>query len=440
MLIDLSSRASARAPRNPNAEFRTSDFGLRTSFGPRSSDFGFACVRLLLNQGLRQSLGLARLVLAAAVLYAAAMSAKAAAANQSMRVYVGTYTGAKSQGVYVCQFDTASGKLSAPELAAATKNPSFLALHPNGRFLYAVSEMDNFAGQRTGALSAFRLEASTGKLTLLDQQPSGGAGPCHVAVDRTGRCALAANYGSGSIAALPIGEDGRLAAPTTCIQHHGSSVNPQRQAGPRAHFITADPANRFALACDLGLDKVLVYHLDPAKSALAANEPPAVSIKPGSGPRHLAFHPNGRFAYLINEIAATVTVLAYDATRGALAEVQTIPTLPEYFQGNRSGAEVQVHPSGKFVYGSNRGHDSIAMFSVEQRTGKLTCLGYQSTQGKTPRYFALDPTGQWLLAENQDSDNIVVFRIDAATGRLTPAGQTIQVGSPVCAVFAPGKP
>ena len=389
---------------------------------------------------LRSSLRLAGLVLAAAVLYVPVMIAKAASVDQPMRVYIGTYTGAKSQGIYVCQFDSASGKLSPPELAAATKNPSFLALHPDGRFLYAVSEMDNFAGQRTGALSAFRIEAGTGQLTLLDQQSSGGAGPCHVAVDHTGQCALAANYGSGSIALLPIGDDGRLSAPSACIQHHGSSVNPQRQAGPHAHFITTDPANRLALACDLGLDKVLVYHLDPAKGALTANEPPAVSIKPGSGPRHLAFHPNGRFVYLINEIASTITVLAYDATRGALAEVQTISTLPEDFQGKSSCAEVQVHPSGRFVYGSNRGHDSIAMFSVEPGTGKLTCIGYEPTQGKNPRHFVLDPSGQWLLAENQDSDNIVVFRIEARTGRLTPAGQTIQVGSPVCGVFVPGKP
>ena len=267
-------------------------------------------------------------------------------------------------------------------------------------------------------MKAFSLEAKTGRLALLNQQPSGGGGPCHLAVDKTGKCILVANYGSGSIAALPIRADGTLAEPSATIQHQGSSINPQRQAGPHAHFITPDPANRFAFACDLGLDKVLVYSLDPVTGALAPNTPPSAAIQPGSGPRHLAFRPDGHFAYLINEMGATLTAFAYDAKGGCLTELQTLPTLPPDFTGGKSGAEVQVHPSGKFVYGSNRGHDSIAVFAVDRHSGKLAWVECQSTQGKTPRHFAIDPTGQWLLAENQDSDNIVVFRIDSKTGRL----------------------
>jgi 6-phosphogluconolactonase len=378
-------------------------------------------------------------VLACGLVYHPAMFAEALPADSTMRVYIGTYTGGKSKGIYVSSFDSATGRLSAPELAAATPSPSFLALHPNRRFLYAVGETSNLGGKRVGAVSAFRLDAKTGKLTLVNKQSSGGEGPCHLAVDRAGACLLVANYGSGSIAALPIRADGGLAAPGAVIQHRGSSVNPARQAGPHAHFITPDPANRFALACDLGLDQVLVYQLDPAKAALVPNDPAFIAIKPGSGPRHLAFHPSGRFVFLINEMGATLTTFAYDAKRGALKELQTVSTLPEGFAGDKSGAELQVHPSGKFVYGSNRGHDSIAVFRFDPKGGQLTLVEHQSTQGKTPRHFTLDPTGQWLLAENQDSDSIVVFHVDAKTGRLSASGQTVSVGAPTCAVFAPAK-
>jgi len=356
-----------------------------------------------------------------------------------MRVYIGTYTGAKSKGIYVSPFDPATGRLGAPELAASMPSPSFLAMHPDGRHLYAVGETSNLGGKQVGAVNAFRIDEKTGLLTLLNQQSSGGAGPCHLSLDKTGKCVLVANYGSGSVAALPIQADAKLAEPSAAIQHQGSSADPQRQAGPHAHFITVDPANRFALACDLGLDQVLVYRVDPAKGFLAPNAPPFASAKPGSGPRHLAFSPDDRFVYMISEMGATMTAFAYDAKRGSLKELQTVSTLPADFTGAKSCAEVQVHPSGKFVYGSNRGHDSIAVFAVDASSGKLTCVDYQSTQGKTPRHFAIDPTGQWLLAENQDSDNIVVFRLDSKTGRLSPAGQMVEVASPVCAVFAPMK-
>ncbi len=369
--------------------------------------------------------------------YPAVMMAGTAPASDASLVYIGTYTGAQSKGIYVAHFDSGTGRLTLPRLAAITPSPSFLALGPGGRVLYAVGETANLGDKRVGAVSAFKVEARTGRLTLLNQQFSGGAGPCHLAVDHTGKCLLVANYGDGSIAAVPIQADGSLGEPATVIQHKGSSVNQARQAGPHAHFIVPDPANRFALACDLGLDQVLVYRLSPGKCLLSANDPPFAAVKPGSGPRHLAFHPSGRYVFLLNEMSATMVAFAYDAERGALKELQTVSALPEGFTGQKSGAEVQVHPSGKFVYGSNRGHDSIAVFGFDAASGKLTFLECQSTEGKTPRHFAFDPSGQWLLAENQDSDSIVVFRVDAKTGRLSPTAQSVPVGAPVCAVFAP---
>jgi len=365
------------------------------------------------------------------------MLAETAPSQGSIPVYIGTYTGGKSKGIYVSRFDTTTGQLTPPELAVATPSPSFLALHPDGNILYAAGENTRLDGKPVGAVTAFSRDAKTGQLTLLNHQSSGGAGPCHLAVDKTGKCLLVANYGDGSIAALAIHPDGTLAEPHTVIQHQGSSLNPERQAGPHAHFITPDPANRFALACDLGLDQVLAYRLDAALSMLTANNPPFVAVKPGSGPRHLVFHPSGRFVFLINEMGSTMMTFAYEAGSGTLKELQTLSTLPEDFTGPKSGAEVQVHPSGKFVYGSNRGHNSIAVFAFDPASGKLTFLECQPTQGKTPRHFALDPTGHWLLAENQDSDSIVVFRIDLKTGRLSATGQTVSVGAPVCAVFVP---
>ena len=366
--------------------------------------------------------------------------AETPATNRPLLVYIGTYSGPRSKGIYLSRLDQATGKLSVPELAAEARNPTFLAVHPNLRTLYAVGEMSDFGGKKEGAVSSFSLDAKTGKLALLKQQPSGGGGPCHLSVVGAGRFVLVANYGTGSIAALPVQMDGQLGPPAAVIQHTGSSVNPQRQAGPHAHFVTADPANQYALACDLGLDQVLVYRLAlRSVEPLVRNEVPPVAIKPGSGPRHLAFHPSGRFVYLINEMGSTLTALTYNTEQGSLKEFQTVSTLPEKFKGDNTCAEVQVHPSGKFVYGSNRGHVSIAAFAVNPDSGRLTYIENQPTQGKTPRHFAIDPSGQWLLAENQASDNIVVFRIDAKTGKLTPTGQVVEVGGPVCAVFVKGE-
>jgi 6-phosphogluconolactonase len=364
------------------------------------------------------------------------VSLMCAAVAQERQVYIGTYTGKKSRGIYTARFNPDSGRLSAPELAAPAANPTFLALHPGGHFLYAVGEVDTFEGKRAGAVHAFRIE-SGGKLNPLNSQASGGTGPCHLAVDRTGHWVLVANYGSGSVAALPLGQDGQLGPVTVAIQHHGSSINPQRQAGPHAHFIAPDPLNQFALACDLGLDKVLVYRLSQPGAALTANNPPSVTVTPSSGPRHLAFHPDGRHVYLANEMASTMTVFDYQAKTGTLNPLQTISLLPDGFKGQSTAAEVQVHPSGKFVYASNRGHDSIVAFAVEPKDGTLKLLEHHASGGRTPRHFALDPSGRWLLAENQDSDNIAIMRIAEDTGLLTTTGLAFEVAAPVCLVFAP---
>jgi len=381
-------------------------------------------------------------VLGALVGFASHQSAKAAATPRNAKeflVYIGTYTGGKSKGIYVSRFDTANGRLGPPELAAESVSPSFLAIHPNHRFLYAANETGEFAGKKSGAVSAFVIDLNSGKLTPLNQQPSGGDGPCHVAVDKSGKTILVANYGGGSVEALPIKPDGSLDAPTSFIQHQGSSVDKQRQQRPHGHFITTDAANRFALACDLGLDQVVVYKFDPANSSIVANDPPSASVPPGSGPRHLAFHAGGRFAYVINEMKCTMTAFSYDPARGEMKELQNISTLPEgeTKKPNYSTAEVEAHPSGKFLYGSNRGHDSIVVFATDPGTGKLTYVENVSTQGKTPRSFGIDPTGNYLLAANQDSENVVVFRIDQKTGRLAATASSIEVGKPVCVVFVP---
>lgn len=366
-------------------------------------------------------------------------SAVPLASAREYLVFFGTYTGAKSKGIYVSRFDTATGKLSPAELAVETKSPSFLALHPNGRWLYAVGEGTMVGESKQGAVTAFTIEPRSGKLTTLNTQPSGGGGPCHLAVDAKGRTVFTANYGTGSAAALAVRPDGGLEAPVCTKQHSGSSANPQRQTGPHAHCVNLSPDQRFLLVCDLGLDKVMVYRTGNGPEALTENDPPFAAVAPGAGPRHLAFSRNGKFVYVLNEMGSSVTVFAYDSKHGTLAETQTTSTLPGKFSGNTSCAEIEVHPSGKFVYASNRGHDSIAVFKADKRTGHLSLVENEPTQGKTPRHFALDPTGDWLLAENQASDSVVVFKVNTKTGALDATGQTMEVPSPVCAVFLPTK-
>lgn len=359
--------------------------------------------------------------------------------SKPVRVYIGTYTGGNGGGIHLSELDPVSGKLSSPRVAAETVNPSFLAIHPSRKFLYAVGEVSDLGGKKTGGISAFAIDPKSGDLKLINQQSSGGGGPCHLVVDGTGKAVLVANYGGGSVACLPIHDDGSVKPASTFIQHQGSSVDKQRQQGPHAHSINLDAANKFAVAADLGLDKLLVYRFDPTKGSLAPNDPPSTSLPPGGGPRHFAFHPNGKFAYANNEMTSTVSALAYDAATGKLTELQTISTLPEPTPGN-STAETRVHPNGKFVYVSNRGHNSIALFAVDPATGKLSPLGHESTRGKVPRNFNIDPSGKFLLAANQDSANVVVFRIDEQTGKLTATGSEIQVPRPVCVRFVSLEP
>lgn len=377
---------------------------------------------------------LRRLFLVFCLLITIASSARAAGpAPQGYLVYVGTYTDHGSKGIYAYRFDSSTGKLISLGLAAEADEPSFVTVDSSGRYLFAVNEIADYKGQSTGAVSAFAIQPQTGKLSLLNQVSSRGEGPAHITLDQTGKHVLISNYTTGSAAVFPV-KDGRLGETTSFVQHKGSSVNPQRQAGPHAHAIALSPDNRFAIVADLGLDQLLVYSFDAAKGTLEAN-PQITRASPGAGPRHLIFSADGRFLYVINELQCTVAVYTYNAATAALHELQIVSTLPKSFKGNSTAAEIQVHPSGKFLFASNRGNDSITVFAVDSNTGRLTRVETDSTDGKTPRSFAIDPTGSWLLAANQDSDKIVVFRIDRKTGHLTPTGDVVQSPSPACLTF-----
>lgn len=375
----------------------------------------------------------AALALGASAFVPAVLSA--APAKGKFLVYVGTYTRNNSKGIYVYQFDAATGDLKEMGLAAEVDNPSFVNLHPNGKFLYAVSESSPTAAKRDGFVTAYSIDTKSGKLTKLNDVLSGGGGPCHLVVDKTGKTLLVANYGTGSVASFPINADGSLKPAASVDQHKGSSADKSRQAGPHAHSVNLSNDNRFLVVGDLGLDEVMVYKLNAAAGTITPNDPPFTKVASGSGPRHFNFHPNGKLGYVINEMALTVTAFNWDAKLGTLKEIQTISTLPE--GADRKGAstaEVLVHPSGKWLYGSNRGHDTIAQFNIAA-DGKLTAVGHTSTQGKVPRNFRIDPTGNYLFAANQNSDNIVLFRIDQSTGKLTPMGKQVTVGAPVSIRF-----
>jgi 6-phosphogluconolactonase len=359
------------------------------------------------------------------------------------RVYFGTYTKAgKSEGIYRAELDLATGKLSEPVLAAAVKSPSFLCVHPNRKFVYAVGEA---GGTKTpgkpnvGAVLSLAVDEATGDLKPLNEQSSGGNGPCHITIDAQGKNVLIANYGAGSCGVLPIKEDGSLAEMSCYVVHSGEVADAKRQGGPRGHSINLDAANKFAFCADLGLDKVLIYKYDAAAGQITANDPAFAATARRAGPRHFAFHPSGKFAYVINEIDCTITAFAYDPAKGELTNLQTVPTLPPGVDvvPQFSTAEVQVHPSGKFVYGSNRTQDSIVTFSVDPTTGKLTLVGHQSEGIKTPRNFGIDPTGKYAVVCNQAGDDVLVFAIDPQTGALTKQLSRIEVGAPVCVKFVP---
>jgi 6-phosphogluconolactonase len=351
--------------------------------------------------------------------------------------YVGTYTeeGSKSKGIYAYRYDAATAQITSLGLAAETTNPSFVAPHPNGKYLYAVNEVGKYQGPNSGGVSAFSIDHATGKLTFLNEVPSRGADPCYIIVDKTGKYVLVANYTGGSIAVFPVLADGKLGEASAFVQHTGHGTDPKRQEGPHAHSIDLSSDGRFAMVDDLGLDELLVYRFDKAKGSLTPNDPPFAKVSAGAGPRHFVLRPDGRFAYVVAEMGHTVTVFSNDAASGKLQPIQTVMTLPKDFQGRNDDAEIQMHPSGKFLYASNRGEDTIVVYSIDATKGTLTQVASVPTGGREPRSFEIDPTGKLLFAENQKSDDIVIFSIDQTTGSLTPSGKVLDVPSPVCVKF-----
>ena len=349
-------------------------------------------------------------------------------------VYIGTYTEHGSKGIYVCEFDAATGRLGAPELAAETVQPSFLTITPDRKFLYAVNESNQFNGQAAGGVSAFAIDSTTGKLKMLNQVSSRGSGPAHIVLDRTNRYALVANYDGGSVAVFHLLPDGKIGESTGFAQHHGAGPNKERQKTPHAHAIAMSPDNRFALVADLGIDEVLVYPFDASRGTLG--EARVTKMEAGAGPRHLIFSASGKLLYLINELSSTITVYSYEARDGGLTPVQTVSTLPKGFKGFSTAAEVALHPSGKFLYASNRDDDnSIAVFAVDPAKGTLTLIENAPSLGQRPRNFAIDPGGDWLIVAHQDSDTVVTFRIDKNSGRLSPGGQSLAISSPAMVDF-----
>lgn len=375
------------------------------------------------------------LVLCAPLVLFARRTPQPAAATTSL-AYVGTYTDkSDSKGIYAYRFDSTAGKLTAAGVAAETSNPSFVAVHPNGKFAYAVNE-----SAKSSMVTAFSVDHATGKLTQLNQVSASGEDPCYISFDKTGKYVLIANYTSGNVVVFPILADGKLGDKTADVKNAGElGPNKERQDGPHAHWIEVSPDNRFALVADLGLDSVMLYKFDASKGTLTPNNPPAVKLKAGQGPRHIAFHPNGKFVFVITEIGSTATSFSYDAKNGTLKEISTLSTLPQGYSGRNDVAEVQVHPNGKFLYVSNRGHESIAIFKIDPSTGALIGAGLSPTGGKEPRHFTFDPSGRFLLAENQNSNSIVVFSVDPTTGQLTQTKESVNVPSPVCVTFTSAK-
>lgn len=362
---------------------------------------------------------------------AACLMPAAARGDDVVRVYFGTSTGNESKGIYTSTLNLKTGALSTPKLAVETKSPTFLAICPSGTKVFSVAEVD-----KAGAVSSFKVKPD-GTLELINSQPSGGKGPCHVALTNEGKTLLVANYGSGSIASYQVAPDGELKPPATVIQHEGKSVDPKRQSGPHAHSVIPTADGRYVFAADLGLDKVLSYKIEPGSSKLTPNDPPSVSVAPSAGPRHFAIHPGQKHAFVINEMASTVTVFDFNADAGTLTPGQTISTLPPDFKGGNSTSEILVHPSGKFVYGANRGHDTIVAFSFDAASGKLTPVGHAPSGGNIPRNFGIDPTGQYLLTANQKSGTVGVLRIDQTTGMLTAVGEPIPLPAAMCVRFLP---
>ena len=353
-------------------------------------------------------------------------------APKTYRVYFGTSVEQERGGIYMALFDMQTGRLGKAVHAGHAQRTGFIAIHPDGQHIYSTGANTEFDGVKTGVVNAFRITEPDGTLVKINTRSSGGLGACYVSIDPTGKNVLVANYFGGSCSVLPIQPDGSL-APASCTQEHtGSSIHPQRQASAFTHSINCDPAGRFAIVADLGMDKIMIYRFDAASGTLTPNDPPFIAIEPGGGPRHFTFHPSGKFAYADLELSNKVVVFQYDADKGALKEIQTISTLPAGFTGESTTSEILTTPDGRFLYVGNRGHDSLAIFSIDPTTGKLTAIGHEPTRGKVPRNFNIDPTGTYLLAANLESNNVVVFRINRETGLLEFTGSEIEVPEPVC--------
>lgn len=372
-----------------------------------------------------------RSLLSQVYLFIALLIPSGAARGVDLFVYFGTHSAGPQIGLSLSHFDSETGGLTPPKLLVEAKEPAFFVIHPEGRYLYTCNS------GVPGGLSAYKIEPKTGELTLINRVLAGGGDTSFVSLDQTARYALVANYLGGNIAVFALRPDGGVGDWTGFAQQTGSSVDPERQTHAYAHAIITDPTNRFALVPDLGVDKLFVYHFDEKSGAIKPNKPPFAQVAAGLGPRHVRFHPNGRWVYLINEMGSRIIGFNWDSTTGALSDFQTISTLPPDFKGANACAELEVHPNGKFLYASNRGHDSLAVFAIDPSTGRLSLVEHTSSRGKTPRNFAFDPSARWILCTNHGSDNAVVFRVDPESGHLTPVGEPVRVPAPFCERFLP---
>jgi 6-phosphogluconolactonase len=363
------------------------------------------------------------------------MTTLAQTSDNNLYVYFGTASKGPGKGFSLSLFDTNTGNLSTPKLNIEAVSPAFFAIDKNGEYLYTTNEVDAMKDQPGGAISAYKIDQGTGNLTLLNQQPSGGAGPCHISLDAAGKYVFVANYNGGNFSVYSIEKDGKLGKQTAFMQHSGSSVHPQRQTKPHTHCIKSDPSNRFVLVTDLGTDKLFVYRFNQKNGSIQPNNPPYSSPAPGSGPRHFAFHTSGKWVYLLNELSSSVTVYAWENNKGQLTELQTLGTLPTDFNGTNTAAEIAVHPNGKFLYCTNRGHNSIALFSIDTNTGKIEFVERYSSQGKIPRNFCIDPSAKWMIVTNHGTNNAAVFKIDPETGKLTYTENSVTVPNPFCIQF-----
>jgi len=358
--------------------------------------------------------------------------------SENMLLYVGTYTEKGSEGIYVYKFNAESGKLSKLHTVKNVVQPSYLTVNTSRTHLYAVNELVEYEGKKSGSVSAFAIDQKTGNLTLINRQPSLGEAPCHISVTKNGKFALVANYLGGNVSVYPIETDGRLGVSVDLAQHTGSGPNKERQESAHAHSINLDNKDRFAVAADLGVDKLMIYRFDDKTGKLTTNSAqPFFQTKAGAGPRHFAFHQNGKFAFVINELTSSITAFSFDENMGTLNELQTISTLPESYSGTNTCADIRISPNGKFLYGTNRGHDSLAVYKIDEQSGKLNFVEHAPTGGKTPRNFTIAPNGRFLLAANQNSDSIIVFKIDAKTGKLKQTENGASVSMPVCLKLIP---